>query len=79
MYFIIIFIPPLYFLIRGKWGGFILNSILYVLAWITIFIFFIGVIFWILAVGHATWHYRRELMEKHAELIAKKIKEAEKK
>ena len=79
MYFIIIFVPPLYFLIRRKWGGFILNLALMVLAGVTIFFFFIGFVFWILAIGHASWHYRRELMEKHAELIAAKIKETENK
>jgi len=79
MYFIIIFIPPLYFLIRKKWGGFIINLILMILAGITIPLFFIGFVFWILAVGHAGWHYRRELIEKHAELIATKIKETQNK
>ena len=50
-----------------------------VLAGVTIFFFFIGFVFWILAIGHASWHYRRELIEKHAELIAAKIKETENK
>lgn len=69
MYLIIIFISPLYFLIRGKWLGFILNSVLYGLAVLTI-LFGIGILFWALAVGHAGWHLRRELMLEHAKMIA---------
>jgi len=74
MYLIIIFISPLYFLIRKKWGAFILNSILYLLACATL-LFGIGFIFWILAVGHAGWHLRKEGMVEQAELIAKKMVE----
>ena len=74
MYLIIIFISPLYFLIRKKWGGFILNSILYLLACATL-IFGIGLIFWVLAVGHAGWHLRKEDMVEQAELVAKKMAE----
>ncbi|HEX9830335.1 MAG TPA: hypothetical protein VGA94_01485 [Thermodesulfobacteriota bacterium] len=78
MYLTIIFISPLYFLIRQKWGGFILNVILYLFAWLglmTVVFFWIGIPFWILAVGHAGWHLRQELMEKHAELVATKMAE----
>ena len=32
MYLCIIFASPLYFLVRKKWGGFVLNSILYGIA-----------------------------------------------
>ena len=76
MFFIIILCPPLYLAIRKKWGAFIVNLILMILAGITIFFFFIGIIFWMLAVGHAAWHYRQEQLEKHAELVAKKMKDA---
>lgn len=78
MYFVIIFISPLYFLLRKKWGGFILNSILYLLAIATIFLFGIGIVFWCLAVGHAFWHLRKEAMVEQAELIAKKMAEQNK-
>jgi hypothetical protein len=78
MYLTIIFISPLFFLLRKKWGGFILNSILYFLAICTIIFFGIGVIFWILAVGHAGWHLRKDDMAEHAELIAKKMVEQNK-
>jgi len=75
MFLIIIFVPPLYFVIRNKWGAFMLNGFLYLLAWLTVLFFGLGVIFWALAVGHAAWHLRYEWMEKQAELIAKKTKE----
>ncbi len=73
MYLTVIFIPPLYFIVRKKWGAFMLNLILYILAWSTVFIFGIGVIFWILAVGHAAWHLRKEIMQEHAQMIAKEM------
>ena len=75
MYLIIIFISPLYLALRKKWGAFVLNGILYSLAWLTIFLFGLGVIFWALGVGHAGWHLRKELMAEHAEMIAQKMAE----
>jgi hypothetical protein len=80
MYLIIIFVSPLYFLIRGKIGGLIVNAILYCLAvacLVTIVFAWAGVIFWALAVGHAAWHIRRESMMEHAELIATKMAEVQ--
>lgn len=75
-YLCILFIPPVYFLARKKWGGFFLNAFLYGMALLCI-ISIIGImgapVFWILAVGHASFTYRREQTERHAELIASKI------
>lgn len=78
MYLTVIFISPVYFLLRKKWAGFILNSILYILAICTILFFGIGFIFWGLAVGHAGWHIRKEGMIEQAELIAQKMVEQNK-
>jgi hypothetical protein len=78
MYLCIIFAPPVYFLARKKWGGFILNSILYGMAVLfaaTIVLFIVGVVFWALAVGHAGFTYKREMLERHAELMATKMAE----
>ena len=78
MYLCIIFISPVYFLARKKWGGFILNSILYGLAclFVLTFVFaFVGVVFWMLAVGHAGFVYRKELVAVQADLIATKMAE----
>lgn len=74
-----IFCSPLYFLIRKKWGAFVINSILYLMGWITIWIFGLGLIFWIIGIAQAMWDLKAKethsLMEKQAELIAEKMKE----
>jgi hypothetical protein len=73
-----IFIPPVYFLARQKWGGFVLNSILYGLACLCI-LMIVGIaiapVFWALAVGHAGFTYRKELLAHHADMIATKMAE----
>jgi hypothetical protein len=78
MYLCIIFIPPVYFIVRKKWGGFFLNAILYGLACLCV-ISIVGImgapIFWVLAVGHAGFTYKREMLERHAELMATKMAE----
>jgi hypothetical protein len=77
-YLCVIFIPPLYFARRKQWGACTLNSVLYGTAWlflVTIIGAAFSPIFWALAVGHAGWHLRREMMEQHAELIARKMAE----
>jgi hypothetical protein len=78
IYLCLIFIPPVYFLTRKKWGGFILNSILYCLAILCI-LSLIGMViaplFWLLAVGHAGFTYRKEMMHVHADLLATKMAE----
>jgi len=73
-FLLVILCPPLYLAWRRKWGAFVLNLILYILALATI-IFFVGFIFYVLAVGHAGWHLRREQMELHAQLIAQKMRQ----
>jgi hypothetical protein len=77
-YLCVIFVPPLYFALRKQWRPFALNAVLYGLACVLL-ISIIGAmfapIFWALAVGHAGWHLRRELMTEHAELIAQKMAE----
>ena len=68
----------MYFAIRQKWGAFVLNVILYGLAClflISLIGAFIAPLFWVLAVGHAAWHLRREMMAEHAEMIATKMAE----
>jgi len=77
MYLVVVFCPPIYFLVRKKWGGFVLNSILLIIALFTMPIFGIGVIFWALAVGHAGWELRKEGMQEQAELIAKEMVKAQ--
>lgn len=73
MYFVIIFASPLYFLMRQRWLGFFGNSMLWLLAWMTIWFAGFGMIFWLLGVGHATWHLRKELMLEQATMIAEQM------
>lgn len=79
MLLVAIFCSPLYFLIRKRWGAFILNSFLYLMGWITIWIFGFGLIFWVIGIVQAMWDLKAKeihgLMEKQAELIAEKMKE----
>lgn len=70
MYFLIIFLSPVYFLMRSQWLAFTVNLILYGLAWLTIWFFGLGMIFWALGVGHAMFHYRREERLEQAKMIA---------
>ncbi|SRR6266849_2425882 len=82
MYFVVLFVPPLYFLLRKRWGGFLVNAFLYVTAMlfvISLIFAWLAILPWALAVGHAVWHFRREMsremMEQHASLIAVKMAE----
>jgi Mn2+/Fe2+ NRAMP family transporter len=78
MYLCVLFVPPVYFMARKRWGAFILNAVLYglgVLFLISIVGAVVAPIFWILAVGHAGWHLRKEQLEEHAEMIASKMAE----
>ncbi len=78
IYLCLIFIPPVYFLTRKKWGGFVLNSILYGIALLCV-LTIVGIMaapfFWILSVGHASFSYRREMVANHAEMLATKMAE----
>lgn len=78
MYLCIIFVPPVYFMARKRWGGFILNAILYGIACSCVLTFVlapVGAIFWFLSVGHAGFTYRKELVAFHAEMLATKMAE----
>lgn len=82
MLFVVLFVPPLYFLIRGKIAALLFNSLLYGLAClflITIIFFWIAPFFWILSVAHAGWHLRKEMatqmIQEHAEVLATKMAE----
>ncbi|HEX3625914.1 MAG TPA: hypothetical protein VH280_10870 [Verrucomicrobiae bacterium] len=78
MYLALIFVPPIYFVARKRWGGFVLNSILYGMACLCILMIFfawVAPVFWLLSVGHASFAYRKELVASHAELLATKMAE----
>lgn len=74
---LVIFIPPLYLLIRGKAFQAFLNSMAYFMAWILVISFFgaiIAPIPWLIAVTHAflAWNEERTQrhMKQHAEVVA---------
>ncbi len=76
IYLVALFISPLYFAIKGKWGGFILNSIFYgiaLLLLVTVIGAFLAPIPWFIAVVHAMWALRKQLMEEQATAIATKM------
>jgi fatty-acid desaturase len=77
MFFIIIFISPLYLAIRGKWGAFIINLALYIMAFLTILLFGLGIIFWALGVYHAWWHHRKFEATEQAQKIAAEMVKAQ--
>lgn len=74
----VLFIPPLYFMIRGKWVGFILSGLLYgfaLLCILSIIGFVLGIFVWLLAAIHAAWNYRKDMAIAHAEMLATKMAE----
>ena len=76
IYLVAIFIPPLYFLLRGKWLGFIVNSIFYGIALLCA-VSIVGLVIapfpWFVASVHAVWHIRKELVIENAEIMATKM------
>lgn len=77
MLFLIIFLSPVYFAIQNKWGAFTVNLVLYVLAWLTIWIFGLGMFFWAFGVAHAMWHYRKQEQVEQARTMATEIVKAQ--
>lgn len=76
LYLIAFFLPPLYFLLRRKWLGFVINLVMFLIAIPLFFVFGLGIVFWMIAVVHAMWHVRRELVDEHATAIAQRMAEA---
>jgi hypothetical protein len=78
MYLCAVFISPLYFILRGRWVSFIINSIFYGIACVlalSIVGLPIAPFFWIVAAAHAGYSLRKEMMVEQATLIAEKMAE----
>lgn len=75
LYLIAFFLPPLYFLLRGKWLSFAINLCLWLLSIPLLFVFGLGIFVWLITVVHAMWHVRRELVDEHATAIARRMAE----
>jgi hypothetical protein len=74
----VFFLPPLYFLTRKKWLGFIVNSVFYGIACMFVLmlpLIFMAPFFWLIAVFHASYYWRQERRIQDAELLATKMAE----
>jgi len=79
-YLLAIFLTPIYCLMRKKYIGFVLSTILYISAFLTFMIFGLGFVFWAVAAIPAAFSLRNEIIEAHAsrtgEETAKALKAA---
>ncbi|HWD91717.1 MAG TPA: hypothetical protein VG938_05130 [Verrucomicrobiae bacterium] len=76
IFLVAIFIPPLYFLIKKKWLGLIVSSLLLILSLflaMTIVLIPGALILWALCSMCAVWNLRKALVNEHAEAIATKM------
>ena len=65
-YLLALFLTPIYCLTRGKYIGFVLSTILYILAFLTFMLFGLGILFWAAAALPAAFSLRNEIIEAHA-------------
>jgi hypothetical protein len=76
IYLLAIFISPVYFIVKKRWGAFLLNSIFYGTA-LLLLLSIVGALFaffpWMIAAIHAVWDLRKQLMEEQATIIAQKM------
>lgn len=77
IYLTAIFVPPLYFLIKKRWAGFIVSTGLFFLAMLfaIMFLFPLTFILWFLCSIAAVWNLRNAKMHEHANLLATKMAE----
>lgn len=78
LYLVAVFIPPLYFLMKKKWPGFIVSSVLLVLSiflFLTVVFIPVSLILWALCAVVAIWDLRKAMMHEHATIIAEKMAE----
>jgi hypothetical protein len=78
IYLVAIFIPPLYFVIKKRWVGFIVSSCLLVLSLflaMTVFLIPVALILWGLCSVVAVWDLRKRVMHENADVLATKMAE----
>jgi 4-hydroxybenzoate polyprenyltransferase len=78
IYLVAVLIPPLYFLIKKKWVGFVVSSFLFVLSClfaIMVVLLPVSIILWVLCAIVAVWDVRKALMHEHADILATKMAE----
>ncbi len=72
-YLIAIFIPPLYFILKKKWLAAAGTMFLFLLS---LPLFFLLPVFWIISSVCAVWDLRKSMMREHAKMIAEEIAKA---
>ena len=78
IYLVAVLVPPLYFLIKKKWLGFIVSSVLLVLSLflaMTVVLLPVALVLWIFCSVCAIWSVRKSLMHEHADILASKMAE----
>ena len=70
MYLTALFVSPLYFLLKKKWGALIVHSILYPIALFLLFFFGIGFFLWLALAVHALWDLRHQRDKEMAQAMA---------
>lgn len=79
-YLMAILLPPVYFMLRGKWTAAIVNGFFFLISLPLMFLV-VGFFIWAFCVGHATWdlvHAKQEqAMQRQATLIAQSMRENE--
>jgi len=77
-YLVAFFCPPMYFLIRGRWGAAILNGFVYLIAVLLLFSIVFAIfspIPWLFCMAHAMWNVRKQIVLEAAETLATKMAE----
>lgn len=75
-YLLAIFLPPIYLLTRKRYLAATFGLILFLLSiamYVTIFLFWVGIIFYLIALMHACWHLRKQVVEESASVLADKM------
>lgn len=78
IYLTAIFIPPLYFLIKKRWGAFIGSLVAFffaVIFAIMVVLLPISFILWVICSVVAVWDLRKHLAHENADIVATKMAE----
>jgi hypothetical protein len=77
-YLAVVFMAPVFFLMRGKYGPAFINAFFYGMAClfaITIIFAVVAPLFWMISVMHGMWYLRKEMVAEDAEVLATKMAE----
>lgn len=75
MWLLAVFIPPLYFAIRGRWVACIINGVFYLLSFPLLFVMGLGLFTGFLCAAHACWDLYSSLQERAIQRQATAIAE----